>query len=124
MKQVSLQAGTLFIALFLIGSISIAAGDYVPKSLTGKYAVYGSTLIDPDLAKPQDSNFYFFLEGEPARDMYIAMKEKPVIDACRDDGSLSKTSGNIACVETPEKTYECSFSINLATQAVEGGLAC
>ena len=124
MKQISPITGTLLIALFLIGSVCIAAGDYTPKSLSGKYAVYGSTLIDPDLTKPQNSNFYFFLEGEPARDMYLAMKEKAVIDVCRDDGSLSKTSGNISCVETPEKTHECSFSVNLATQAIEGGIAC
>jgi len=124
MKSIPPRIGTLFLALFLIGSVCIAASDYVPKSLTGKYAVYGRTLIDPDVTKPQDSNFYFFLEGEPARDMYIAMKEKPVIDACRDDGSLSKTSGSIVCLETPGKMYECSFSVNLATQAVEGGLVC
>ena len=109
----------------LIAICGIAgASSFSPKPLSGTFAVFGSSPIDPDPNEPQDTHMYFFLEGEAAKELFLAMKEEPEYDSCVDDGSVSKLSRDIVCTESPQKQYVCSFSVDIVKHQLSYGKVC
>jgi len=104
-------------------SPSPLAADY--QALKGSYAVGGATLIDPPASEPQDTHFYFDLEGAAARDLYQAMKAKAVEGVCGEPGDLTKRQGGVQCTMADRgKEYHCAFGVELRTQKIVSGVVC
>src|SRR5690349_15064748 len=101
----------------------LAAGAADWKPVKGTYAVTAQNYLDPSEDEPKDSHIRFQLSGETAKDMYLALKvaEKP--DECT--GATAKQIGEMQCLfYKNEKKYVCHFSLNLAQQKIEYGVAC
>jgi hypothetical protein len=97
------------------------AADWKP--VKGTYAVTAQNYLDPSEEEPKDSHVRFQLSGETAKDIYLAMKvaEKP--DECT--GAAAKQIGAMQCLfYKNEKKYACHFSLNVAQQKIEYGVAC
>ena len=95
------------------------------QALSGTYAVSGKTAIDPPPDEPKDTHLQVFLTGSAARDLYQALKVRPVPDECVGHNARSKFSGGIACtMQEGGKDYECSFAIDLKAQKLEAIYAC
>jgi hypothetical protein len=97
------------------------AADWKP--VKGTYAVTAQNYLDPSEEEPKDSHVRFQLSGETAKDIYLAMKvaEKP--DECT--GAAAKQIGEMQCLfYKNEKKYACHFSLNVAQQKIEYGVAC
>ncbi len=110
----------LILLVIAIPSIAFAA-DW--KKVQGIYAVTAEHYIDPSDDEPKDSHYRIQLKGKSAKDLYRAMKVEPVKDECTD--ALAKNIGDMQCLYFKgETTYECHFSINLAKQKIEYGVAC
>lgn len=112
-------AFVVFVAA-LIPVASVAA-DWMP--VKGTYAVTAKNYLDPSQEESKDSHIRFQLSGETARDIYLAMKavEKP--DECT--GAMAKQIGEMQCLfYKDEKKYACHFSVNVAQQKIEYGVAC
>jgi len=93
------------------------------KAIEGIYAITAENYLDPATSEPSDSHFRLQLRGSSARELYAAMKIAPVADECT--GALAKNLGEMQCLYFKENaSYECHFSINLARQSVEYGVAC
>lgn len=112
----------LVVMLSLVGVVS--ASSFVTKKLDGTYAVYENSPIDPDPREGLNTHMYFYLAGEAAESLFHAMKENAVRDECVDDGSLSKLSQDIVCTQSPDMTYECSFSVNIVEHKLSFGRVC
>ena len=85
----------------------------------------GATLIDPPADEPRNTHYYFFLKGSSAQALYDAIDAPAVRDECRDDGSLTRSVGNIQCLVSADGAdYQCTFGINLSKQSIEPGSAC
>ena len=106
--------------LFLFSQASLSA-DW--KNIEGIYAVTPEMYIDPGENELKDSHFRIQLKGQSAKDLYSAMKTKPVIDECT--GGMAKNIINLQCLYfKTTNTYECHFSINIAKQKIEYGVVC
>ena len=108
--------------LFAIAIAPIAhSADW--KSLNGTYAFTSNGYLDPADDEQQDSHYRIQLKGNSAKDLYEAMKVKAVKDECA--GDLAKNIGNMQCLYFQrDSSYECHFSINIAKQVIEYGIAC
>ena len=110
--------------LFVLVAASIPnlwAADW--KAVKGTYAVTAKNYLDPPEEQAKDSHIRFQLSGDTARDIYLAMKavEKP--DQCT--GATAKQIGEMQCLfYKNEKKYACNFSLNVARQRIEYGVAC
>jgi len=93
------------------------------KEMDGIYAVTSEGYLDPSKDEQKDSHYRIQLKGKSARDLYMAMKARPVKDECT--GGLAKNIGDMQCLYFKEDSnYECHFSINIAKQSIEYGVAC
>ncbi|MCP4325812.1 MAG: hypothetical protein GY787_29040 [Alteromonadales bacterium] len=93
-----------------------ADGDF--GTIEGEYAVTGAYTSDVG-----NSHLRIMLRGESAKDLYLAMDAKVVIDDCTQ--TASKSVGKMQCFFYKEnKSYECDFAINLAKQTIEHGVPC
>ena len=111
----------LFLTLMVASVPSASAADWQP--VKGTYAVTAENYLDPSEEEPKDSHIRFQLSGETARDLYLAMKvaEKP--DECT--GATAKQIGEMRCLfYNNEEEYACDFSLNVAQQKIEHGVAC
>ncbi len=93
-------------------------------TLSGEYYIGGKTMVDPSENEKKDTHFRIFLNGASARDLYLAMKVRPVKDECLLDGSTTKFIGGTACTKHVNGKFECSFSVNIKAQRVESAYAC
>ena len=103
-------------------AFSLSAAD--PKRLTGTYALSPASLIDPAPGEQKDTHLRLHLTGAAATDVYRALRSKPKRDECLDDGSLSKTQGEIMCTRHVKGDHECWFGIELKTRKVVGASVC
>ena len=111
----------LFVAIIIASTSTLWAADWKP--VKGTYAVTAQNYLDPSDSEPKDSHVRFQLSGETAKDLYLAMKvaEKP--DECT--GATAKQIGEMQCLYyKKEKKYACHFSLNVAQQKIEYGVAC
>jgi hypothetical protein len=100
-----------------------SCADYQP--LQGAYKVGGATLMDPPASEAQDTHFYLDLEGSAARDLYKAMKAKPVDGVCGEAGDLTKKQGGVQCTMVKGgREFHCAFGVELKTQHVVDGVVC
>ena len=107
----------------IVISMSATAAGYQP--LQGSYKVGGQTLYDPPESEPQDTHFYVDLEGNAARDLYNALKAKPLDRVCGEPGDLTKRSGGVQCTKVKGgEEYHCAFGVELKTQRVVAGVVC
>jgi hypothetical protein len=105
-------------------SLPVCAGD-TERPLEGSYAFRGRTAVDPPPAEAQDTHLSITLTGQSARDLYQKMRTRPKRDECLDDGSLTKTIGQMQCSElVGPKRYTCTFAIDVARQRIDAGSAC
>jgi hypothetical protein len=112
-------AGLLIVAL----TAPLAAAD-TPQPLAGYYWLGGASVTDPPADEARNTHFYLRLDGDAARDLYLAMPESPQPDACLDDGSMTKQSSALSCTQTPEQTYVCSFAVDLRDHRLRPGSVC
>ena len=110
----------------LLAAIAIpAASQDAPRQLTGTYAIAGKEAIDPPPGQPTDTHLQLYLDGAAAKDLYHAMKARPVPDECIGNGARSKFQGGIACtMHGGGKAYECSLAIDIASQKLDPVYAC
>jgi hypothetical protein len=93
------------------------------RNIDGIYAVTSRGYLDPSEDEQKDSHFRIQLKGKSAKDLYAAMKVKPVIDECT--GGMAKNVAEMQCLYFKAgSNYECHFSIDIAKQKVEYGVAC
>ena len=113
---------SLLLIAFVIASTSTPwAADWKP--VKGTYSVTAQNYLDPSENEPKDSHVRFQLSGDTAKDLYLAMKvaEKP--DECT--GATAKQIGEMQCLfYKNQKKYTCHFSLNIAQQKIEYGIAC
>lgn len=111
------------IMLLTIVAAMASAADYT--ALQGTYKVGGKTLYDPPESEAQDTHFYLDLEGNAARDLYLALKAKAQSGVCGAPGDLTKRSGGVQCTMVDGgKEYHCAFGIELQSQRVVAGVVC
>ena len=110
----------LLVALALVAS-DLGAADWKP--LTGTYAVTAMYYLDPPEEDPKDSHFRIQLTGDAARELYLAMKVAEKRDECTN--ATAKQIGEMQCLHYKnQKKYTCAFSVNIAQQKIEYGVAC
>ena len=97
------------------------AADWKP--VNGTYAITAKNYLDPSDAEPENSHVRFQLTGDAAKDLYFAMKAAEKPDECT--GATAKNVGEMQCLfyENDQK-YACTFSIDIAQQKIEYGVAC
>ena len=110
----------IFLLAVLVSSV-VSSADW--KNFDGIYAVTSRGYLDPSEDEQRDSHYRIQLKGKSAGDLYEAMKVEPVIDECT--GGMAKNIGEMQCLYFKEgSNYECHFSIEIATQQIEYGVAC
>ena len=112
----------LLALIFLLATSTLAyAEDW--KDLTGIYAITPEDYLDPPRDQKNDSHFRLQLTGDSARDLYNSMSVEPIEDECT--GGMAKNIQQMRCLYfASDGTYECHFSINIAEQKIEYGIAC
>jgi hypothetical protein len=118
---------TLPLALLVLAAAFTApASSQDPyKALTGTYAIAGKEAIDPPPGQAQDTHLQLYLTGSAARDLYRAMKAKPMPDECLGHNARTKFLGGIACtMRAGGKDYECSLAIDIQGQKLDAIYAC
>jgi len=121
----SFRTWTATTGCLLLVAIAIPAASQEPQPLTGTYAIAGKEAVDPPPDQPKDTHLQLYLSGNAARDLYKAMKVKPVADECIGDGAQSKFEGGIACtMHAGGKQYECSLAIDIKNQKLDPVYAC
>lgn len=120
---------TGIIATFSLSFAALANENAVAqplKPLRGEFALHGETIIDPPLGEPQDTHMGFYIDGEAAKQLYNAMKVKPVPEACeKGSGVMEKVVGEMSCLKQPGgKRYSCTFAIDIANQKIKRETAC
>jgi len=108
-----------------ISSTIVDAEEANENLLKGTFTVRGETIIDPPKNEPKDTHMAFFLEGQAAQKLYDMMKVTPVRDECIDDGSITKSLGEMRCTKfTSGRSYECAFALDVANQKIVLGIVC
>jgi len=107
---------------FLLASSTLAlAADW--KDVTGIYAITAEDYLDPPPEQKENTHFRLQLTGDSAKDLYNAMSVEPIEDECT--GGMAKSIQQMRCLYfESDGTYECHFSINIAGQKIEYGIAC
>ena len=107
---------------FLLASSTLAlAADW--KDVTGIYAITAEDYLDPPPEQKENTHFRLQLTGDSAKDLYNAMSVEPIEDECT--GGMAKNIQQMKCLYfASDNTYECHFSINIAEQKIEYGIAC
>ena len=112
----------LLTLIFLLASSTLAlAADW--KDVTGIYAITPEDYLDPPPNQKEDTHFRLQLTGDSAKDLYNSMSVEPVEDECT--GGMAKNIQQMKCSYfASDDAYECHFSINIAEQKIEYGIAC
>jgi hypothetical protein len=102
-------------------SMLACAADW--KDLTGIYAITGEDYLDPPTGQKENTHLRLQLTGDSAKDLYDSMSVEPIEDECT--GGMAKHIQHMQCLYfADDNTYECHFSINIAEQNIEYGIAC
>lgn len=105
--------------------LSFAAPDHDrPGRLTGTYSIGAASLVDPVPDDKKDSLLRLHLTGNAARDVYGALAARPLRDQCFDDGTMTKSAGELLCAKHPNGTYECWIGIDLKMPKLAAGFVC
>ena len=116
---------TLLVLVTTMINPSHAAPDHsTPAKLTGTYSIGTATLTDPVPGERKDVLVRLYLTGNAARDLFNAISSKPKRDGCFDDGTMTKTAGEIMCAKHPKGSYECWIGIDLKKNALANGFVC
>jgi hypothetical protein len=111
----------LALAFLLAISMLACAEDW--KDLTGIYAITPEDYLDPPPGQKENTHLRLQLTGDSAKGLYDSMSVEPIEDECT--GGMAKTIEQMKCLYfAGDKTYECHFSINIAEQKIEYGIAC
>jgi len=114
--------------LALIGasvSPNYAAPDHsAPGKLTGTYSIGAASLTDPAPGDGKDVLLRLYLTGNAAKDLFNAISSKPKRDECFDDGTMTKTSGELMCAKHPKGSHECWIGIDLKKKSLASGFVC
>jgi hypothetical protein len=79
--------------------------------------------LNPAKDEQKSSHYRLQLKGDSAKDLYNAMRIKPVLGDCT--GGLAKNIGEMQCIYFKAgKTYLCNFAINIAEQSIKHGATC
>jgi len=81
-------------------------------------------LTDPAPEDKKDALLRLYLTGKAARDLFAALKVKPVKDQCFDDGTMTKTLGELVCAKHPKGSHECWIGIDLKSQKLAPAFVC
>lgn len=101
-----------------------AAKAASPQPLSGDYQLGPATLVDAPPDEPRDAVLRLHLTGRSAADLYRALPGKASRDECLDDGSLSKTQGEILCMRSPKGAHECWVGIDLKHKRLAHAFVC
>lgn len=113
----------IMLVMGVTGSLSGLVNASEWRQLSGIYSISAENYLHPTEEEPSDSHLRLQLTGEVAKDLYIAMKVEPVKDDCTD--VQAKNIGNMQCLfYAAEDKYDCHFSINIAEQRIDYGVAC
>lgn len=112
------------VTIAVLASGLTAVAFAATHSLSGSYYIGGKTMVDPPENEKDDTHLRIFLNGASARDLYLAMKVRPINDECLLDGSITKFIGGTACIKHVNGKFECSLSINIKSQRVDSAYAC
>jgi hypothetical protein len=111
----------LLVFLQLTMTTLLSANEW--NDIEGTYAITGASVVDPLEDEPVNSHIRLSLSGETAKHLYDAMKAEAVVDECT--GARAKNVGEMQCLfYEGDASYECYFSINIATQRIEYGIPC
>ncbi len=117
-----MKRSTIILALMVVSSFAYAVTH---GQLTGTYRIGGKTFYDPPEEEPQNTHIYIQLTGSTAKDMYNVMDAKPQYDICVDNGSKTKTIGEMQCTRSADgKDYRCWFGVDLKRQKITRGVVC
>ncbi len=109
--------------IFLLITLSSIAFSADWNKINGLYAVTPENYLDSPKNELKDTHYRFQLTGKSAKNLYAAIKVTPVKDECTN--AQAKNIGNMQCLYFKESSsYECHFSINIAEQKIEYGVAC
>ena len=108
------------LSLFFAAVGLVAAQEF--HSLTGRYALATSNMVDPVPGEKPDRTI-MFVEGKAAEDIYNGMPQKPGKDRCASD-AVSKTAGNFVCSKLDSGKFFCTFGVNLRDGRILNGRAC
>ena len=108
----------------LPGLLYAAPDHSEPRRLTGTYSIGTASLTDPKLGEQKGALLRIYLTGNAARDLFNTIASRPKRDECFDDGTMTKTSGEIMCAKHPKGTHECWIGIDLKKQALAPGFVC
>ncbi len=107
------------IAIFF--SLSAQSAEW--KEIEGVYSVTTKNYLTDTDKESKASHYRIQLKGKSAKDLYDSMDVKPIKDDCT--GGLAKNINDMQCLYFKQKnTYDCHFSINIATQKIEYGVSC
>jgi hypothetical protein len=111
------------LAFAFLLSISMLACAEDWKDVTGIYAITAEDYLDPPPNQKKNTHFRLQLTGDSAKDLYNSMPVEPNEDECT--GGMAKHIQHMKCLYfAGDKIYECHFSINIAEQKIEYGIAC
>jgi hypothetical protein len=115
-----------FAIVLFVSVAATAAGAAEPAgTLTGTYALGGTTLVDPPPGEDPRSHYRVFLTGAAAKDLYDALRAAAEDDECLGDGSQVKRNGGISCTHLAEDdSYECSFAVGVDGGSVAPASSC
>lgn len=115
------QATTLMLLLMLLVGLG-QASEY--ESFPAEYRIAGSLLVDGE-HKPQNTHIYFRIQGQAAKDLYTTILGEPIENPCLDDGTLTKSSGNIQCNHNESsQQYDCYFGLGIQDNKTVPGAVC
>ena len=101
-------------ALFLALALPASSQD---RPIAGTYTIGGESLSDPPPGEAKNTHLRLYLTGAAARDLYKALKTKPMADECTGPNAQTKLDRGISCtMQAGGKEFECSLGIDLRTQ--------
>lgn len=120
-----MRRSLLLIAVCGIATTVGGAPDhYNPKKLTGTYSIGTMSLTDPAPGDAKDALLRLYLTGDAAKDLYNTIRVPPTKDQCFDDGTMSKTLGEVMCSRHPKGAHECWIGIDLKKKALAHAFVC
>src|SRR5688572_4370250 len=97
------RACMLALLIVMTGLLHGAApSDRRPKPLAGVYAITNIN-IDPPPGASTDSHLVVKLQGEPAKNLFDAMKTEVRTDACAGPNTQTKRIGGMECYHDPQR---------------------
>lgn len=113
----------------LLAATAASAAEPTPSPapsgrLAGHYSLGPASLVDPPPGAPPQQVLRLALSGPAARDLYQAMRGTPRRDACFDDGTRSKSAGQVLCARHPDGRHACWIGVDLLQGRLAAGLVC